>query len=233
VSFRPERKIACAGRLRGGRCGGRCGLFLLLLQQPAAHVELPLAMAVRPKAVVPDALKTGGQDVQQETTQELHRQQRHRAPAPAVRVIFPSKADVAVVHRYQSLVGNRHAVRITCQIFQQPPLRTANPPILSQRVEQQRRQGHQPVLGSLARTHVNQHPLAVDVFRPQVNRLADPQPGGVDRQQDQAMAELGNTFQETRDFQMAEHAGELLGPFGIGKPSDRPVPAQRDLIQEP
>ena len=72
-------------------------------QQLAAQGELGLAITVAQKAVVPDALKAVGQDMQQETANEFVGFQCHGFLLVAMPIIFPAKTHLAVVDVEQSV----------------------------------------------------------------------------------------------------------------------------------
>jgi hypothetical protein len=59
--------------------------------------QLLLAVAVGQEAVVADALKAFGQNVQQEAADELGGGERHGLLPVAVAIVFPAKADLALV----------------------------------------------------------------------------------------------------------------------------------------
>src|SRR5215470_9130703 len=53
----------------------------------------------------------------QEAAQELLRRESHGAGPAVMRVVLPAKGDVMVVHRQQSMVGDRHAMGVASQIL--------------------------------------------------------------------------------------------------------------------
>ena len=76
-----------------------------------------IAVAIRQKATEADTLQTVGKRVQKEAANKLlgrDRQHSRSLPAP---VVFPLKADFAVVQRQQALIANRDAMGISTQIF--------------------------------------------------------------------------------------------------------------------
>lgn len=79
-----------------------------------------LAIAIAEEAVVADALKTLRQDVEQEPADELVGGEGHRAKAIAVSVVLPAEANVPVIDREQTIVGDRDAMRITPDVVQDP-----------------------------------------------------------------------------------------------------------------
>jgi hypothetical protein len=54
-----------------------------------------------------------------------------------------------------------------------------NPPILANHHKQRRRKHHLPILSSLALTHSDLHPLAINVADLKVDDLTSSQPGGI------------------------------------------------------
>jgi hypothetical protein len=69
-------------------------------------------------AVVPDADEPGGQDVPQETPEELHRVEPHDPVARAVGRVLPAEADGPVVQCNEALVGDGHPMGVPGQVFQ-------------------------------------------------------------------------------------------------------------------
>ncbi len=65
-----------------------------------------------------DFYKAAGQHVEQKTTNELGRLQRHDGGLAGLRIVLPAKAHVTVLMRNQALVGDRHAMGITRQVLQ-------------------------------------------------------------------------------------------------------------------
>src|SRR6266404_662435 len=76
-------------------------------------------MAIGQNAEVPDALKPGGQRVDEEAANKLIGGQRHGAGLVLVlaAVVLPLESDLAVVGREQALVGDGHSVGVAAQIF--------------------------------------------------------------------------------------------------------------------
>ena len=75
-------------------------------------------MAVREKAVVTDADEALGQDVHQESPQELGGSQSHHPPPTIVSVVFPEERDVPVAQGDEAVVGYRYPVRVIRQVAQ-------------------------------------------------------------------------------------------------------------------
>jgi hypothetical protein len=75
-------------------------------------------MAIGQESKVTDVNRARGQDVEQKTARELGRLQGHRFRTAAIGVIFPFETDASVPQREQVPIGNRNAVRVARQIFQ-------------------------------------------------------------------------------------------------------------------
>jgi len=75
-------------------------------------------MTVRDKAVVTDAHKALGQDVHQESPQELGGSQSHHPPPTAVSVVLPDERDVPVAQGDEAVVGYRCSVSVVRQVAQ-------------------------------------------------------------------------------------------------------------------
>jgi hypothetical protein len=66
------------------------------------------ATAIGKKTVVPDPLKSAGQNMQQETANELIVVQAHHLLSRFVTVILPVKADLVIDAIDQTMIGNSH-----------------------------------------------------------------------------------------------------------------------------
>jgi hypothetical protein len=66
---------------------------------------------------VPDSLKSAGQDMQQETANELIGIQAHHLLTRIMAVILPMKADLTIDEIDQAMIGNSHPMRIATQIL--------------------------------------------------------------------------------------------------------------------
>ena len=96
-----------------GRYGG--GLRSGMEQSPdGCHLGLP--MGISQKTVMPDTLKTAGQNVQQEASDELVRIERHALQGAAAGVVLPSKTDASIVENEKAAVGDGDPMRVTAQI---------------------------------------------------------------------------------------------------------------------
>src|SRR6202020_2500782 len=79
-------------------------------KQFPAQRALPRALTIVEEAEVSEAVKSVRQHVDQKTAHELPAVQRHRLLAVPVAVLFPTEADLVVVHRQQAIVRDRDAV---------------------------------------------------------------------------------------------------------------------------
>ena len=86
------------------------------MEQSPDQCHLGLPMAISQKAVMPDALKTVGQDVQQEAPDELVCIERHALWRGAAGVVLPSKTDAAIVESEKAAVGDGDPMGVTAQI---------------------------------------------------------------------------------------------------------------------
>jgi hypothetical protein len=65
---------------------------------------------------VADAGKSAGQDVQEETPQELFMRQRHEAALAVVGIVFPAEGHLSVGHVYDAMVRDCDAMCVAGQI---------------------------------------------------------------------------------------------------------------------
>jgi hypothetical protein len=63
-----------------------------------------------------DADKAAGQDVEQETAQELLRIERHHSLLIAVGIILPAETNLIVLESYEAVVGDGHAMGVAGEI---------------------------------------------------------------------------------------------------------------------
>jgi len=79
--------------------GGSGRRWRRLMQKIASGGDVVLAVGVGEQAVVADAMKAGGQHVQQEAAHELLGRQTHRfvACASVFAVVLPAEGDAAIV----------------------------------------------------------------------------------------------------------------------------------------
>ena len=67
---------------------------------------------------MPDPLKSAGQDMQQETANELICIKAHHLLTRGVAVILPVKADLVVGEVDQAMVGDGHPMRVAAEILE-------------------------------------------------------------------------------------------------------------------
>ena len=84
----------------------------------AAAGELPRTMAIAEQAVIANAMKPLGQDMQEEAADELIGGEGHVFLSIVVAIVFPSEADPAVVDVTQAIVGNGDAMGISPDVFE-------------------------------------------------------------------------------------------------------------------
>ncbi len=65
-----------------------------------------------------DANKAAGQDVEQETAQELLRSERHDSFLISVGIILPAESNPVVLESYEAVVGDGHAMGVAGEIAQ-------------------------------------------------------------------------------------------------------------------
>ena len=90
----------------------------ILFKQCPAGGHLFVSESVRQETVVTDPHKSAGQNVQQESAQELGSVERHRFLAATVCVVLPTEADLAVLQGDQTLIRDRHSMGVPCQVLQ-------------------------------------------------------------------------------------------------------------------
>ena len=84
---------------------------------PAERQQL-LALTVGQPAEVADAGKSFGQDMLEETAQELFRGEGHGTLFAAMRVVLPTEGDRTVCNSEQSMVGDCYAMGVTGQVME-------------------------------------------------------------------------------------------------------------------
>src|ERR1700676_1024127 len=87
-------------------------------EQFAAQRERCRALAIGQEAEAADAHEASRQKMLQEAPKELVGVERHDALLTRVRVIFPAERDLSVGEVHDAVIGNRHTMRIACQILQ-------------------------------------------------------------------------------------------------------------------
>ncbi len=86
----------------------------------SALLQLVVADAIGQEPELADADQAGRQYVKQEAADELGRFQSHGLGPAAISIVLPLEADAAIFERAETMVGNRHAVRIAGQILEDP-----------------------------------------------------------------------------------------------------------------
>src|SRR6266404_1018250 len=94
---------------------------------------------------------------------------------------------------------------------EEPLLRPHNPPIVTQRVEQFRREHDVTVLVALALGHPDHHPLVVERAGLQANGFGNAQTGGVAGLQDGLVFDVFDATEKMENFGSAENDRQLLG----------------------
>ena len=127
---RPMRRIDRRNPGRGRRAGGRVRLPVARWQRRARRSAGPEAggaarealasVALGEKAVVPDAVEAVGQDVEQETPDELVWGEAHDAGAPPATIVLVGERDFIVVDGDKPRIGDRRAMRVAGEIGQYP-----------------------------------------------------------------------------------------------------------------
>src|SRR6266550_5026925 len=97
-------------RLRHGNFGNG--------EQLTAQRQRCRALAIGQEAEAADAHEASRQEMLQEAPQELVGVERHDALLTRVRVIFPAERDLSLGEVDYAVIGNRHPMRVACQILQ-------------------------------------------------------------------------------------------------------------------
>ena len=103
--------FVCLWLAGGGGLADRLGL-----KQAAQAREALASVALGEKAVVPDAVKAVGQDVEQETPDELVRGEAHDAGAPAATIVLVGERDFIVADDYEPRIGDGGSMRVAGEI---------------------------------------------------------------------------------------------------------------------
>jgi hypothetical protein len=85
-------------------------------EQRANAGEVLASIAFGEKAVVPDAVEAVGQDVQQETADELVWGEAHDAGAPAATIVLVGERDFIVVDDHEPRIGDGGSMRVAGEI---------------------------------------------------------------------------------------------------------------------
>lgn len=87
-------------------------------EQCTAERQFLSARTIGQKAELPDAHKAAGQDMQQETPDELRCFQSHDLPLIAVGVVFIFEPHAAIFHRHEPPIGDGDPMRVAGQILE-------------------------------------------------------------------------------------------------------------------
>jgi hypothetical protein len=113
--FRPGReRCARLGRFAGGATVRRAERRLP--QDTPTERQLDRTHPVGEEAIVPHALETTGQDMQQKPSDEFDGLQRHDALPILPLIVFPSERDLAVVTRQQPPIGDGDAMGVAGEV---------------------------------------------------------------------------------------------------------------------
>src|SRR6516162_11529478 len=116
---------------------------------------------------------------------------------------------------------------------EEPLLRPHNPPIVTQRVEQFRREHDVAVLVALALGHKDHHPLVVERAGLQANRFGNAQAGGVAGRQDRLVFDVFDAGEKMENLHSAENDRQLLGLLGSGDARFQvPASLESNIVEE-
>ena len=104
----------------GASASRGCVAVLGKLQQFTRLREVVVALSIGDQAIVANAMKAAGQDMQQEAAHELLGTEGHGLVAGVCLgpIILPAKGDAALVQGNESLIRDRHPMGIAGQISQ-------------------------------------------------------------------------------------------------------------------
>jgi len=89
-----------------------------LRQEREAQREQLRTAPVGEEPEVADAHEARRLHVQEEPSQKLIEHQPHQPVLVVVRRVAPSEHDLSVIQRHQTVIGDRHPVRVTAEIAQ-------------------------------------------------------------------------------------------------------------------
>jgi hypothetical protein len=116
---------------------------------------------------------------------------------------------------------------------EEPRFGFCHPPPLPQDFQQLGRKHYVPVFLPLALLDADDHTLAIDVGRCQLDDLRDSQPGGVAGREDRAVLGAGHAAEKAPDLFRAENDGQFLGLLGGGNDVfHAPILVQGDFVEE-
>ena len=116
---------------------------------------------------------------------------------------------------------------------EEPLLRSPDPPIVTQRVEQFRREHDVAILAALALGHPDHHPLVVERGGLQTNGFGDAQAGGVAGRQDRLVFDVFDAAEKMENLSSAENDRQLLGLLGSGDARFQvPASLESNIVEE-
>jgi hypothetical protein len=125
-------------------------------------------MAIGEESEGTDADKAAGENMEQETAQELVRGEGHHPLLITVRIIFPAEGNLVLVEGHETVVGNGHAMGVAGEIAQHM-LGTAerrlgiDDPVLPEQGAQEGTEGLL-IFEGLERSRKNKLPLSESAF---------------------------------------------------------------------
>jgi hypothetical protein len=87
-------------------------------QESPAQGDVLSTLTICEESVVADSHESFGQDVEEESPNELHGVEGHRALLAAISVVLPREADFAFLEGDKSLVGDSHPVGIAGEVLE-------------------------------------------------------------------------------------------------------------------
>ena len=116
---------------------------------------------------------------------------------------------------------------------EEPLLRPHDSPILTQRVEQLRREHDVAVLAALAVGHPDHHPLVVERAGLQAHGFGNAQASGVAGRQDRVVFDVFDAAEKMENFRSAENDRQLLGLPGSGDAHFQvPASLEGNIVEE-
>ena len=80
--------------------------------------QLLPSVAIAKEAIIADALEPAGEDVKQETTDELLGGEGHHLLVVVVAIVLPTEADPAILHLGQAMIGDGDTVGVASEVGQ-------------------------------------------------------------------------------------------------------------------
>ena len=87
------------------------------MQKLPAQCELLCAVSIGEEAVVANTLKSFGQNVEQESTDELLGDECHGLVTAVVAIVFPAKLNLPVVQPVQPVVRDNNPMGVPCDVL--------------------------------------------------------------------------------------------------------------------